>query len=114
MLRILPSSDRTPIGESGIIDSVRDKAAMIRRRSSGPPAPRPHTVALVVYDGVSPFEVGVRGGGDLRYFRRRLRRGLRGAVVPPVGLRLRAFGSAGRRLPDAGPARPGSAANFVF
>jgi hypothetical protein len=39
MLRILPSSDRTPIGESGIIDSVRDKAAMIPRRSPGPPAP---------------------------------------------------------------------------
>ena len=46
---------------------MRDKAAKVSRRppaASVPPvpvtpAPRPHTVALVVYDGVSPFEIGV-------------------------------------------------------
>jgi AraC family transcriptional activator FtrA len=46
---------------------VHDKAANVARRhrpaswSPQPvtPAPRPHAVALVVYDGVSPFEIGV-------------------------------------------------------
>ena len=42
-----------PGRKSGIIDIVRDKAATIRRASE------PHPVAMVVYDGVSPFEIGV-------------------------------------------------------
>lgn len=56
--------------ESGIIDIVRDKAAKIYRRggaaaAASPPQPgtqpgtQAHAVALVVYDGVSPFEIGV-------------------------------------------------------
>jgi AraC family transcriptional regulator, transcriptional activator FtrA len=38
--------------KSGIIDIMHDKAATIG-------APEPHPVAMVVYDGVSPFDIGV-------------------------------------------------------
>ena len=46
--------------ESGIIITMRDKAAKPSSPQTGRAgAPRSPTVAIVVYDGVSPFELGV-------------------------------------------------------
>ena len=55
--------------KSGMIDTVRDKSASptvglrrpVPRKASPPPAgpPPAHDVAVVVYDGVNAFELGV-------------------------------------------------------
>ncbi len=47
-----------------MIDNMQDKAAKLLERPRGPlrakpGAPGPHAVAVVVYDGISPFELGV-------------------------------------------------------
>jgi AraC family transcriptional regulator, transcriptional activator FtrA len=47
-----------------MIDKVQDKTAKLHAHLAAPPRPEaaarwPHTVAVIVYDGISPFELGV-------------------------------------------------------